>query len=83
MHEGVRARLANTLYHFTGDFLDSIAGDQPKGAWSVRLDETGSWAQVRSHLWPGYVFDHQVDGKQMHGAYIGNGIRQDDVAFMV
>ena len=39
--------------------------------------------QVRSHLWPGYVFDHAVDGKQFAGAYIGNGVRQDDVAFML
>ncbi len=39
--------------------------------------------QVRSNLWPGYVFDHAVDGTQFAGAYIGNGVRQDDVAFML
>ena len=49
---------------------------------SIRL-LTAGWPQVRSHLWPGYVFDHAVDGKQFAGAYIGNGVRQDDVAFML
>lgn len=29
--EAVRARLSNALYHFKGDFLDSLSGDQPKG----------------------------------------------------
>jgi hypothetical protein len=41
------------------------------------------FSQVRSNLWPGYVFDHQIDGTDMFSAYIGTGIRHDDIAFMV
>jgi hypothetical protein len=100
--------MANALYHFKGDFLDSVAQDQPKGtlharvsreldltkvnmstsaivlpgAFSARLNDTKTHVNVRSFVWPGYSFHHQLESPFFCAAYFGNGVRQDDAAFL-
>ncbi len=68
---------------FTGDWLDSITTDPIKGAWTIHPDVTGSVAQVRNLVWPGYSAYHKI-GTGIHASfYIGNGKMNSDLAFML
>lgn len=64
-------------------FLDSIAGTAPKGAWSVQLDPTKTKVTIRSLLYPGYRFYHEIEGNCFGGYYIGDGRYNHDIAFML
>eukprot|EP00968_Pinguiococcus_pyrenoidosus_P016321 scaffold1557_cov246-Pinguiococcus_pyrenoidosus.AAC.15 len=65
------------------DFLDPIAADKPDEIWSLVYDESKTMALLQSHYWPGYTFYHEMDSGNYGGAYIGYGIENKDVAFMV
>lgn len=64
------------------DVLDSLASDKPKGAWTLQL-LSGSVATLRSLLWPGYVFYHLGLTDIYAGIYIGDGILNKDLPFML
>jgi radial spoke head protein 9 len=68
---------------FRPDFLESIADDSIKGSWSVQLDTTKSAASIKSLLWPGYVAYHKLHSKIFGGVYIGDGIKNVDLPFML
>ena len=65
----------------TGGFLDPIKEDGPVGAWAVRLDAARGQATVRSMLWPGYFFYHNVGTPRFGGAYFGDGLKNEDIGF--
>jgi len=67
----------------SGDFLDSIDEDAPKGVWAVQWDESMSTVQLKSLLWSGYTFYHVAGTGQFGGAYFGYGSRNEDIAFML
>ena len=68
---------------YSDNFLDSVASDAPKQSWSIIGDVTGSVAVLRSQLWPGY-YGYQRCNTQIHGAvYIGDGIKNIDLPFML
>jgi len=67
----------------SGDFLDSIDEDEPKGSWTVTWDESMSTVYVKSLLWGGYSFYHVAGSGQFGGAYFGYGSRNEDIAFMI
>jgi radial spoke head protein 9 len=62
-------------------FLDPIKEDGPVGAWAVRMDAARGQATVRSLLWPGYYFFHNVGTPKFGGAYFGDGQKNDDIGF--
>jgi radial spoke head protein 9 len=64
-------------------FLDDITKDYPKQCWSVISDCAQSVATVRSLLWPGYYAYHRVNTPIFGGVYIGYGIRNQDLPFML
>ena len=68
---------------FTYDFLDPADQDIPKPCWSVQIDSTKALVNVRSLLWPGYVAYHRAATQRFGGVYIGNGIKNVDLAFML
>jgi radial spoke head protein 9 len=68
---------------YNNNFLDDISADFPKGSWSLVKDTTESVANLRNNLWPGYFAFHRVNTTLFGGLYIGNGIRNNDLPFMV
>lgn len=68
---------------FTYNFLDPIERDLPKGAWSLQIDHSGSLATVRSFLWPGYFAFHKANSNSFGGIYIGDGVKNTDLPFMI
>eukprot|EP00347_Sterkiella_histriomuscorum_P001082 403373397 len=64
-------------------FLDEIQTDYPKGAWNIVKDTTQQVALIRSKLWPGYYAYHRVNTYIFGGLYIGNGIKNLDLPFMI
>eukprot|EP00937_MAST-01D_sp_MAST-1D-sp2_P005048 g5048.t1 len=64
-----------------GDFLDSLAGDQPSGTWSVQWNASRTQSSLRSLVWPGYFFFHAVSTPFFGGAYFGYGQKNVDLAF--
>jgi radial spoke head protein 9 len=68
---------------FRPDFLESIAEDDIKGSWSVQPDTTKSQVIIKSLLWPGYYSYHKLRSKIFGGVYIGDGIKNVDLPFML
>ena len=78
----VREKVANTLYHFAGDFFDSIEIDEPKGIWTIKADDEGKRVFVQNAAWPGYSFEVEIGTKKFGGTYFGDGIKQTNVALL-
>ena len=58
----------------THDFLDSLADDEPAGAWAPALDLAKGVVRVSSLQWPGYFAFATIDGTGKWGAiYCGDG----------
>lgn len=66
-----------------GEFLDSLAEDTPKGSWAIKSNESSTGVMVSSLLWPGYFFYSLIDSNAYGGAYFGNGVKNNDIAFML
>lgn len=68
---------------FVADFLDNAACVKNKGGWTVGRDVSQNVAIMRSRLWPGFVSYHRANSG-VHGCfYLGNGIKNADLAFML
>jgi len=68
---------------YNNGFLDDIQADYPKGCWSLVKDCTESVANIRNNLWPGYYAFHRLNTPLYGSLYIGQGIRNNDLPFMV
>ncbi|MBN3306071.1 radial spoke head protein 9 homolog [Amia ocellicauda] len=65
------------------DFLDSIEEDIPKGSWSLQWERGNSVLVLRSLLWLGLTFYH-VPMTPQHGfLYMGTGLKNLDLPFML
>jgi radial spoke head protein 9 len=68
---------------FNHQFLDTLAQDPLKGAWTIQKDTTESVAVIRNKLWPGYFAYHKTNSAIYGSLYIGNGLRNNDLPFML
>ncbi len=68
---------------FRSDIFDPVHTDQPKGAWSVQTDSAGIVGTVRSLLWPGYLAFNVVGTGLFGGIYMGDGLKNKDLPFML
>lgn len=68
---------------FRHDFLDVIDNDQIKGSWTLHLDTTGSVANIRNLLWPGFYAYHKVGTTLFGNFYFGDGRKNHDLPFML
>lgn len=64
------------------DFLDPITEDL-NGAWTIRNDNTKTCVVVRNLEYPGHVFFHKPTTGTYGNAYIGDGLKNRDIAFML
>ncbi|KAG2386965.1 hypothetical protein C9374_002000 [Naegleria lovaniensis] len=65
------------------DFADSVDDDIPYGCWTIQYEELLNVVVVRSLLWPGYVFYHRLQSDVFGGYYIGSGLKNMDLCFMM
>jgi radial spoke head protein 9 len=63
--------------------MDPISKDAIKKSWSLQTDESGTEVTLRSLLWQGYVGYHRTNSSIFGGAYMGYGIRTQDLQFTV
>jgi len=68
---------------FTYDFLDPLEKDTPKGCWSLQVEPSGNLATLRSLLWPGYFAFHLADSSRFGSLYLGDGVKNSDLPFML
>ena len=54
-----------------------------KKSWSLQTDESKTEITLRSLLWPGYVSYHRTNSSIFGGAYMGYGIRSQDLHFLI
>ena len=80
--EPERLRAQDEAVHMT-EFLDGPEEDTPSGCWVMREDAVSGAVSWRSLLWPGYAAFHIPNTFHYGGAYIGNGVRNSDLAFML
>jgi len=64
-------------------FLDDIVIDKPEGQWSVQKDQSGRVAILRNLLWPGFFAYHKAGTKQFGSIYIGEGLKNAELPFML
>jgi len=67
----------------TTDFLDTIEGDEPAGCWSMMFEPSACMATLRHNIYPGFVAFASLTSPSYGSVYFGNGIRNDDIAFML
>lgn len=67
----------------TTDFLDPIDQDEPKGCWSPIFEPAACMATLRHQVYSGLVAFSSLTGPSYGYVYFGNGIRNDDIAFML
>jgi radial spoke head protein 9 len=75
--------LEDDLVIFSANFLDSISEDIPQGSWSMQIDNKVKNVTVRSLKWLGYFAFHKLNSNQFGSAYIGDGIKNIDLSFMI
>ena len=64
------------------DIFDSLDSDKPRGGWTLQV-KSGYIATLRSLLWPGYSFYHIGMTGEFWGVYLGDGIMNKDLPFML
>lgn len=68
---------------FNVECLDSVAKEFPKNSWNLHKDATRSVATLKSHLWPGLYAYHRCNTNIFGFIYIGDGIMNSNLPFMV
>jgi len=77
------ARLRKMGFTNNLDFLDGVTEDQPAGVWVAQVDSSCTQTRLRSLVWPGYEFKQAVGDGSYTSAYFGNGMKNEDVMFML
>ncbi|KAI8462338.1 MAG: radial spoke protein 9 [Monoraphidium minutum] len=62
---------------------DASLAQDVRGSWSVAADPFKGVTVLRSLLYPGYFFYYDSRGLTWGGFYAGDGLRNDDLAFML
>jgi len=68
---------------FRFDILDDLNKGSYKSTWSFQLDSTKKIVNIRSLLWPGYFSFHKAETNLYGGIYIGEGIKNAEMPFMI
>ena len=81
--EAKRAELDLPTAPFNARFLESADLDQPRGCWSLQLDERRESVMVRSLQWTGYQFYHKLNTEKFGAIYVGDGLKNLEIHFIV
>lgn len=78
-----KAALDEPSAPFNSKFLDSISEDQPKGCWNFQQDLSKQTVLGRSLMWPGFHFYHKHGQNKFGSVYIGDGLKNLELQFMI
>lgn len=76
-----KAALDEPAASFNSKFLEDAGEDQPKGTWT--LQKRTDYIHIRSLKWPGYMFFHKLGSNKFGGMYIGDGLKNLELHFIV
>ncbi|CAG9472228.1 conserved Plasmodium protein, unknown function [Plasmodium vivax] len=76
-------KIKNYNTFFLNNFLDSIKSDVPASMWHVKVNKQLSKISIMNCLYPGYVFYHLLNTPFYASVYIGNGIPNYDLPFLL
>lgn len=66
------------------DFLDNAALCKPNHGWTIKRDEINKTVVLlRSRLFPGYYVYARANTSIYGGIYIGDGLKNVDLPFMI
>ena len=69
---------------FNHEFLDNAALQKPDQSWSISKDEFNlANIVLKSRVWPGFTAFARANAPIYGSLYIGNGLRQLDLPFML
>ena len=69
---------------FENEFLDCAAkGSQAQGVWTISRDLTQKFGLLRSRVWPGALAYHRANTQVFGNFYMGNGLKNCDLAFQI
>ncbi|XP_063975146.1 radial spoke head protein 9 homolog [Diachasmimorpha longicaudata] len=70
-------------YNYSLDFLDPISTDVPKECWNVQRYLASRLVILQNLYWPGMTFYHIPESPHYGSLYLGNGIKNLNIPFMV
>ncbi|KAI4834881.1 radial spoke head protein 9 [Plasmodium brasilianum] len=76
-------KIKNYNTFFLDNFLDSINSDIPTNIWNIKINKELSKISIINCLYPGYVFYHMLNTPFYASIYIGNGISNYDLPFLL
>ena len=79
----IKGRAERLELTYDDNCADPVSSDSLKNSWSIQRDMTGTVATLRSNLWPGMYKWHRVSTSVFGSVYIGDGIRNENLPFMV
>lgn len=73
---------------FNPNFLETISDDMPRGLWTIQgggvdTEHSDRIITIRSLMWPGFVFYHKQGTKRFGNLYVGDGLKNDELHFMI
>ena len=68
---------------YNPDGMENVSDDFPIKSWSIQNDATGTVVTIKSHLWPGQYSYHKCNTDIVGCVYMGDGIRNNNLPFMV
>ncbi|CAK8997746.1 unnamed protein product [Durusdinium trenchii] len=68
---------------YSGQILDGLDSDQPKGCWALRKDPTANLVTLRSLSWPGYIAYHVPETRKFGGLYFGYAQKDLSLPFVL
>ena len=78
-----KAALDEPSAPFNAKFLESISEDKPKGCWNFQHDLSQQIVLGRSLMWPGFHFYHKHGQSKFGSVYIGDGLKNLELQFMI
>lgn len=76
-------KLESYIHFVPGPSANAVLSKDPRGTWTVRYDELLGRAMVRSLVWLGYTFYFDSRTLNFGGMYVGTGVRNNDLIFML
>ncbi|CRH02587.1 conserved Plasmodium protein, unknown function [Plasmodium relictum] len=76
-------KIKNYDTFFLNNFLDSINSDNPTNMWNIKINEELNKISIINYLYPGYVFYHILNTPFYGSLYIGNGMSNYDLPFLL
>ncbi|VWU52458.1 conserved protein, unknown function [Hepatocystis sp. ex Piliocolobus tephrosceles] len=76
-------KIKNYDTFFLNNFLDCIKSDIPTNIWNIKINKELTKISISNYLYPGYVFYHTLNTPFYASIYIGNGISNYDLPFLL